>query len=188
MNQYFFYGLDVFLWSLTRASSQEQQQHSYREHGLCWSWTGGRCPVLHLRNYKGERKEKDPQSFCIIQCGVRCWLRCYVSWDMGITDPLHIFAFSYNVYVYLHTIIIIIINNIIIRLFEDLNFCRPTFLVFYQNVVFHLLIKLYMQVYNWNVVKHVIYPKISCFMYSVSWYNYICLAAAMFSGPAVKIY
>ena len=76
-----------------------------------------------------ELEEKTPQSFCIIQWGVRCWLRCNVSWDKGITDPLHIFAFSYNVYVYLHTISIIIINNNIIRLFEDLNSCRPTFLV-----------------------------------------------------------
>ena len=48
---------------------------------------------------------------------------------LGITDPLHIFAFSYNVYVYFHTIVIIIINNIVIRLFKDLNFCQPTFLV-----------------------------------------------------------
>ena len=42
-----------------------------------------------------------------------------------------------------------------------------------------------MQVYIWNVVKHVISPKIACNMYSVLWYNYICLAAAMF---LVKIY
>ena len=59
----FSYGLDDFSWSLTRASSQEQQQYSYREHGLCWSWTGGRCPVVHLTPYKAEREEKDAQSF-----------------------------------------------------------------------------------------------------------------------------
>jgi hypothetical protein len=29
---------------------------------LYWSWTGGRCPILHLTTYKAEREEKDPQS------------------------------------------------------------------------------------------------------------------------------
>ena len=57
----FSYWLDVFSYSLTRASSQEQQQYSYRQHGLCWSWTG-RWPVLRLTTYKVEREENDPQS------------------------------------------------------------------------------------------------------------------------------
>jgi hypothetical protein len=30
---------------------------------LCWSWTGGRCPVLHLTTYKAQREEKNPQSY-----------------------------------------------------------------------------------------------------------------------------
>ena len=58
---------------LERANSQEQQQYSYREHGLCWSWTGGRCPVLRLTTYKAERDERrmTHSPFCITQRGDR---------------------------------------------------------------------------------------------------------------------
>ena len=188
MNQYVFLLIGYFLIKPHQSQQPGAAAVQLQRTWFVWTWTGGRCPVLHLTTYKGEQEEKTPRSFCIIQCGVRCWLRCYVSWDIGITDPLHIFAFSYNVYVYLHNIIIIIINNIVIRLFKDLNFCQPTFLVFFHKMLFSIFwfncICLHL-VYIWNFVKHVISPKIACNMYSVLWNNYICLAAAMFP---VKIY
>ena len=62
---YFNYESICFLmgWMFSHTASPEQQQYSYRQHGLCWSWTGGRCHVLHLTTYKAEREENDPQSF-----------------------------------------------------------------------------------------------------------------------------